>query len=197
MDNRYTSKSATMDIVAPNTNAHPHGISLKDWAGMQKKILGWEVTAADSRVIDCVKDQGWNIDSSRTHHVLQHALSKHSVPKNQFDFFVMTDLELSKLPFDSVIKIIKAQLRSVKVGGYFALMSYYLNVTKPRRQLTGTYPENILQVFQQELADVAKVECVSNVYHEPINVFDPVSQEMIEGANFLFVHPNIRYFVWN
>ena len=116
------------------------------------------------------------------------------MPKSQVDFFVITDLELSKFPLDMFFKLVEKQYKNSSTGGYIACLSYYINSRKQYAGLGDSYSKNISMVFNQELSFAARLENYSQVFDRPI---DPVvNNQLVEGANFIFVHPNIRYFLW-
>lgn len=164
------------------------------WYQLQKDNQGWEKIEPDSVVVDLIADKKWCLDLSYCHDSLRSLLEPHHVSKSQTDFFVVTELELSKFPLEAVFKLIHTRYNHACVGGYVALLSYYLTSNKKYCNLSGSYSENINQVFVDNFDYVNKLENKSCVIDFPI---DQVKDgQLIEGANFIFVHPNIRYVLW-
>jgi hypothetical protein len=106
----------------------------------------------------------------------------------------LTDIELGKLPLETFFKLVRKKYNDSKFGGYIAVLSYYLNTNVVRHDLQGSYSENIAQVFSENLSYVNRLENLSSVTDFPIN--KTKNNVLIEGSNFIFVHPNIRYFLW-
>jgi len=165
-----------------------------DWYKLQQDFQGWNGITPDETVINRLSDKNWSIDTKHCHLSLKQSLSKFSNETGSSDFFILTDVEIGKLPLDVFFKIVKKKYESSKHGGYIAILSYYLNVKVSDPSLTGSYKENIETVFSNNLSYVSNLENVSDVVDFPINIV--VDDELVEGANFIFVHPNIRYFLW-
>lgn len=166
-----------------------------DWYKLQQEYQGWAEIRADYDVLHRVQNQKWSFDIQHCHKSLANLLTTHAcTKKTHTDFFVLTDLELSKLPLETLFKIIKFKYEQSSVGGYVAILSYYINNQKRLEKLGDSYPTNIDTVFRENFSYVRKIECVSNIIENPIDVI--VDGQLLEGSNFIFVHPNIRYFLW-
>jgi hypothetical protein len=61
--------------------------------------------------------------------------------------------------------------------------------------LTGSYSQNIDTVFRKNLSFATHIEQYSTVIDYPVKVANSEGT-MREGSNYIFVHPNIRYFLW-
>ena len=165
-----------------------------DWYNLQKKFQGWDIIQSDTNVVNVVSQSNWCLNLDHCHQSLKNLLEKYHVPKPQVDFFVITDLELSKLPLDIFFKLIEKQYKNSSTGGYIACLSYYINARKQYAGLGDSYSKNISMVFNQELCFADRVENHSEVFDCPIK--EVVDGKLVEGSNFIFVHPNIRYFLW-
>jgi hypothetical protein len=172
---------------------HPF-VTVPDWYKLQQQIHGFSEIQPDQEVIDRLANKNWNIDLTHAHTNLKNKLAPYSVPKSSLDFFVMTDMEISKFPLEMIFKIIKSKFESCTNGGYISLLSYYLVSKTKYPKLTGTYSDNIDTVFRENLKFVTEIEDKSVVIDEPINVVR--NGRLYEGNNFIFVHPNIRYWLW-
>lgn len=164
-----------------------------DWYQLQKNIQGWDEIGPDQKIINLISNKAWSLNLDHCHDNLRNKLQQYHVEKPYTDFYVITDLELSKLPLSMVIKLIKHCYEQSQVGVYVALLSYYLN-SRERYNLADTYKENIARVFEQKFSFAANLDDHSCVLEYPIN--EVRDGQLYDGANFIFVHPNIRYFLW-
>jgi hypothetical protein len=165
-----------------------------DWYKLQKDFQGWKTIEPDAEVTAIVSQKKWCLNLDYCHSSLKNLLEKYHVPKTKVDFFVITDLELSKLPLDIVFKLITHHYNNSSTGGYIACLSYYLNPRKNYTGLSNSYSTNIDTVFRSALSFVDQIENRSVVTDHPINKL--INGQLVEGSNFIFVHPNIRYFLW-
>lgn len=167
---------------------------IEDWYQIQKEYQGWNEILPDYKIIELVAKQSWSLNLKHCHKNLRDKLKPYHVEKSEIDFSVITDIELSKLPLKFIFKMIKNEYQTAKVGVYVALLSYYLN-TPPYNNLPSVpYSENIATVFKQNLSFANQIENKSCVIDNPITKSN--CNILIEGSNFIFVHPNIRYFLW-
>jgi len=167
---------------------------LHPWHQLQKDHQGWEHIAPDLFLVDLLSNKDWCLDLTYCHDSLRVLLEPHHVNKAQTDFFIITELELSKLPLDILFRLIRTQYNNSESGGYVALLSYYITSNKKYCDLNGSYSENINKVFVDNFDYVNKLENKSSVIDFPINQIK--DGQLLEGTNFLFVHPNIRYLLW-
>ena len=165
-----------------------------DWHKLQKDFQGWNIIQSDADVVNVVSQNNWCLNLDHCHASLKNLLEQYHVPKPHVDFFVITDLELSKFPLDMFFKLVEKQYKNSSTGGYIACLSYYINSRKKYSGLGDSYSKNISMVFDQELSFAARIENHSQVFDRPID--EVVDGQLVEGANFIFVHPNIRYFLW-
>lgn len=165
-----------------------------DWYSLQKNFQGWDEIRPDHDVLTKLQDRRWSMDLTHCHENLKRLLREVDVAGDQQDFFIITDLELSKFPLHMFFKIVEKKYQKSRYGGYIAALSYYLNPRRPDHDLSGTYSENIDRVFRSNLHFANKIECVSQVNDDPISIV--VDNRLLEGTNFIFVHPNIRYYLW-
>ena len=93
-----------------------------------------------------------------------------------------------------LFKLFRNQYLKSQVGGYIAVLSYYINSKTRYNNLGNSYSKNIEQVFGQGLSFANKIENQSCVTDYPILVTK--NGQLLEGSNFIFVHPNIRYLLW-
>jgi hypothetical protein len=165
-----------------------------NWYNLQKDFQGWQIIKPDADIRNLVSKNNWCLNLDYCHSSLKELLIQYHVPKSVVDFFVITDLELSKFPLDVFFKLVKHQYENSSIGGYIACLSYYINSRKSYIGLGNSYCDNINTVFQNELYFASRIENCSVVVDYPINKLS--GDVLIEGTNFIFVHPNIRYFLW-
>ena len=165
-----------------------------NWYQLQQDIQGWNEIKPDQDVVDRLAGKHWNINLSKCHDNLKQKLLPHIVKKSELDFFVITDLEFSKMPLNVLFKYYKDCYKKSKFGIYISVLSYYINSPTKYKHLTDTYSKNIDLIFRENLNFVNRIENVSDVNDWPINIVKDNS--LIEGSNFIFVHPNVRYFLW-
>lgn len=163
-----------------------------NWYNLQKNVQGWDEIKADYEIINLVNDNKWSVDTSLAHNNIK---DKVKTSNKTADFFILTDIEYSKCPLPMLIEIIKHKYEQCRVGGYLALLSYYLNSTKPNKTLPESYKDSIDIFFKKEFSFANKIQQKSTVIDNPIEVKNN-NNVLVEGNNFLFVHPNIRYFLW-
>ena len=166
----------------------------RDWHDLQKKNQGWDRISADNDLVNMISSKNWNLDLKYCHGSLKKLLSPLSCNKQNIDFFVITDLELGKFSLEVFFRLVRSKYESSTVGGYISMLSYYLKTTKRQHDLAGTYSENIDKTFRKNLQYVKNLQCLSVVQDHPIDHL--VHGKLLEGANFIFVHPNIRYLLW-
>lgn len=172
---------------------HPHN-SVPDWYRLQQRIFNYSNISPDQAVTDRIVRQGWNLDLKLAHSNLQKCLQPHHVNKDKVDFFVLTELELGKWPLPTLFRLINHKIDSVQVGGYVSILSYYINNTQSHDCLTDSFKDNIELVFKRNLKNIRQIENVSVVQDYPINVVK--DDALVEGSNFIFVHPNVRFWIW-
>jgi hypothetical protein len=165
-----------------------------DWYKLQKDFQGWDAIQPDIDVVNIVSKNNWCLNLDHCHASLKNLLEKYHMPKEQVDFFVITDPELSKFPLDVFFKLVTKHYKNSSIGGYMAHLSYYLNTRKKYSGLGDSYSKNINMVFDQELSFANRLEDCSVLLDYPITKV--INGQLVEGSNFIFVHPNIRYFLW-
>ena len=163
------------------------------WYHLQKKIQGWNEISADQGILDLVESNDWCVDVSYAHDNLRRRLA-HRISCRP-DFFVVSHLQLGKLPIETITDIVRQQFDSARCGGYVALLSYYLNSIRRYDCMGDTYSQTIDLVLRQLWEFSPGIENVSTMTDYPI--LNALRHErLIEGTNFLFVHGNVRYFLW-
>ena len=164
----------------------------QDWYKIQKDFHQWNMIPQDQLVYERLKSKNWKINFEHCHYALKELLQESECPRNKDpDFYVITNIELSKKPLGELFALYKECYDRSTCGVYVAALSYYLEPEYPRPELSGLYSENIDQVFRENFSYVDSVENCSTVIDVPLN-----DNPVIEGTNYIFVHPNIKYFLW-
>lgn len=168
---------------------------IEDWYKLQKDYGSLDQIPADLFVYKQICDYNWKINFKHCHYSLQNMFKDNTSYNKDYDFGIITDIELSKLKLNQLIKLVKHMYTESKYGIYFSALSYYLNPNNTDKNLSGMYSQNINTVFLELLNFVDRIENYSEVYDYPLQT-RWINNELHEGANFIFVHPNIRYFLW-
>ena len=130
------------------------------------------------------------------HYSIKHLLDAFECEADQQpDLYIITDIELSKNRLEELFAFYQDCYNKSKRGIYIAALSYYLSPLNFDETLSGTYSENIDTVFRKNCAFADRIENLSTVIDHPLQLAHR-QHFMIEGANFIFVHPNIKYFLW-
>ena len=167
-----------------------------DWYKLQKDSQSWDAIPQDLLVYDRLKLSNLKINFDYCHYGLRNLLEHLICPDNQKpDFYIITDIELSKKPLGELFTLYKECYDTSTCGIYLAALSYYLEPDKVRPELTGLYSENIDLVFRENFAYASKVENCSTVIDFP-QAEAQKENFFKEGVNYIFVHPNIKYFHW-
>lgn len=167
-----------------------------DWYKLQKEHQGWDNIHPDVVVAEKLRPMNLSINFDYCHYSLKDMLSEfeHTSESNP-DFYIITDIELSKKPFSELFALYRECYNKSIKGIYIAALSYYLEPDCVDPRLTGPYSKNIDTVFRKNLSYASQVEEYSTVMDYPLLVANKQGT-MIEGRNFIFVHPNIKYFLW-
>ena len=83
---------------------HPHR-SVNDWYNLQKRIWNFEEINPDKEIIEKISDENWKVDLSLAHKNLKTKLAEYDNKNDPPDFFIMTDIEISKFPIETFFKI--------------------------------------------------------------------------------------------
>lgn len=167
-----------------------------DWYKLQKDAQGWDNIDPDKVVTEILSPLGLLINFEYCHYGLKNMLDNFVCPPNtQPDFYIITELELSKRPLPELFELYRTCYNSSRVGIYIAALSYYLEPDYVDPSLTDCYSKNIDTVFRKNLDFAFKIDNYSTVINYPI-LAAKKHNFMQEGANYIFVHPNIKYFLW-
>ena len=120
------------------------------------------------------------------------------VSSEKFDFFINCDMEFGKLPVDVLEQTIKQQYQTSTQGGYIAFQSYYLNWQNDtqfnRLDLDDSMDRAVVQWVERYLG-------INNYTNECLQIDNPLTNvtdngEIIAGADFMYTHGNIRFWLW-
>lgn len=167
-----------------------------DWYKIQKDVQGWENIPADQILAERLAPLDLLINFDYSHYAIQNLLGQFRCSGDQApDFYVITELDLGKRPLDQLFELYRECYQHSRVGIYFAVLSYYLEPKTIYPHLTGPYSKNIDIVFRENLSYADRIENVSTVIDYPL-IQAEKDGYLTEGSNFIFVHPNIKYFLW-
>jgi hypothetical protein len=167
-----------------------------DWYKMQKDIQGWDTIPPDDVLASRIAPMELSLNFDYCHYSIKKLLGEFKCKSDQQpDLFIITDIELSKLRFDELFGLYQDCYNKSKRGVYIAALSYYLSPMNFDETLSGSYSENIDTVFRMNCAFADQIENLSTVIDNPLQLAHQQGH-MIEGNNYIFVHPNIKYFLW-
>lgn len=167
-----------------------------DWYKMQKDAQGWQNIPPDLALANRLMDLDITINVDHCHYGLANLLHTKTVPHGAAaDFYIITDIEISKWPMSKLFDLYHRCYDSSRMGIYVAALSYYLNPERTDAGLVGSLRANIDWVFRDRLPRATMIENWSTVKDDPIGEAR-IAHYLEEGANYLFVHPNIRYLLW-
>jgi hypothetical protein len=161
-----------------------------DWYELQKVNQKWDLLEIDKFVFNKIPNN-FSVNVKYAHSSLKNLYN--NLDKNN-DFYIISDLSISKFPLENIIKIIKKLYNLSNFGVYVSLLSYYITPKKNLSDLPDSYEESLKIYFEEKFSFANKIENYSVVSDNPLNLLK--NNHLIEGANFIFVHPNIRYFLW-
>jgi len=170
----------------------------KDWKVLQQQYCWFEDIKADAVIKRFVDSYPVEFDTEFASPDLKDYVFKNA--KLGSNFFIITDREFSKNSLTSITDTIHYKMSQASLGGYVSLLSYYLNWQK--EEVDKNYPDIFSVAIDQWIKKLPyRVENVSTVIDYPILKYDranyhPDSRGLFEGKNFLFSHPNVRFWIW-
>jgi hypothetical protein len=167
-----------------------------DWYKLQKDYQGWQNINPDMVVTEILQPLNLKINFDYCHYGLKDMLNTYQCVNDEIaDFYIITDIELSKKPLSELFSLYRNCYNKSRVGIYIAALSYYLESDIVVPLINDAYSKTISEVFKKNLDFATRIEEYSTVIDYPIAVANS-NGSMIEGANYIFVHPNIKYFLW-
>ena len=167
-----------------------------DWFKTQKDVQGWNSIPQDAKLANILAPLDLSLNFDYCHYSIKNLLGVFECSNDQQpDFYIITDIELSKRPLEELFAFYQDCYNKSRRGIYIAALSYYLSPIKVDETLTGTYGENIDTFFRKNLSFADRIENLSTVIDFPLQLAHKHGH-MIEGGNYIFVHPNIKYFLW-
>jgi hypothetical protein len=192
-----------MLISLPKTNAIAKVVPEvrrvgKDWKHLQQQICWFEDIKADAVIKRFVNAHPIEFDTEFASPDLKDYVFKNA--KSGSDFFIITDREFSKNSLLSITDTIHHKMSQASLGGYVSLLSYYLNWQK--EEVDKNYPDIFSVAIDQWIKKLPyRTENISTVIDYPILKYEranyhPDSHGLFEGKNFLFSHPNVKFWIW-
>lgn len=167
-----------------------------DWYKMQKNQQGWENIPSDIDLANILVPMSLSLNFDYCHYSIKQLLGEFEcTPNQQPDLYVITDIELSKLRLEELFALYQDCYNKSLRGIYIAALSYYLSPLNFDETLIGSYSENIDTVFRRNCLFADRIDNLSTVIDYPLQLAHEQGY-MVEGSNYIFVHPNIKYFLW-
>lgn len=166
-------------------------LSDSDWYKLQKSYHNFDAITPDIELYNRIIDKKASVDLTRSHDSLRHLLR--DMPKGR-DIIVISNVEISKLPLEKIITYVKNCYINCQFGVYVSLLSYYITPSVVDSQLPHNYSHACSKYFNNAFDFANQIENLSCITDYPI--YNSVDNHLKEGSNFLFVHPNIRYWLW-
>ena len=141
----------------------------------------------------------WQVHVEYASGDLKSYAEQHNMVNNQdFDFFIINDMEFGKLNLLELEHIIKDLYNRSRHGGYFSVQSYFLNWNNQSECCRADLDDNM---------DRAAVEWVErylgvNTYtNKSLKISDPLKNftadgRLLAGSDFMYTHGNIRFWLW-
>ena len=170
----------------------------KDWKKLQQQVCWFEDIKADAVVKRFVDEHPVGFDTEFAAPDLKDYVFKNA--KLGSDFFIISDREFSKNSLTSIVDTIHHKMSQASLGGYVSLLSYYLNWQN--EEVDKSCPDIFSVAIDQWIKKLPyQTENISTVIDYPILKYEranyhPNSHGLFEGKNFLFSHPNVRFWVW-
>jgi hypothetical protein len=192
-----------MLVSLPKTNAVAKIVpelrrEAKDWKVLQQQNCWFEDIKADAVVKRFVDTHPVKFDTEFAAPDLKDYVFKNASQGS--DFFIITDREFSKNSLASITDSIHHKMSQASFGGYVSLLSYYLNWQN--EEVDKNYPDVFSAAIGKWIEKLSyRTQNVSAVIDYPILKYEranyhPDSHGLFEGKNFLFSHPNIRFWIW-
>jgi hypothetical protein len=163
---------------------------------MQKDVQGWNNILPDKVLANILAPMDLSLNFDYSHYSIKQLLGMFEcMPDQQPDLYIITDIELSKLCLEELFAFYQDCYNKSKRGIYVAALSYYLSPLNFDDTLPGTYSENIDTVFRMNCSFADRIDNLSTVIDHPLQLAHQQGH-MIEGSNYIFVHPNIKYLLW-
>jgi|TARA_B110000503_G_C7007754_1_gene354330 hypothetical protein len=167
-----------------------------DWYKMQKDVQGWKTIPPDTVLANILAPMDMSLNFNYSHYSIKKLLNAFEcMPSHQADLYIITEIELSKLRLEELFTLYQDCYNKSKRGIYIAALSYYLSPLSFDETLSRTYSENIDTIFRKNCSFADRIENLSTVIDYPLQLAHQ-QDYMIEGSNYIFVHPNIKYFLW-
>ena len=169
-----------------------------DWKKLQQQLVGFSDIKADAivkRFVDA-SNFGFDVEYANVDNK-KHVNESNKVGNN---FFIITTQEFSKKSLKEIKHIIGQKMETATVGGYVSLLSYYMNCRDI--EVEKTMPDIFSNAVDSWIKTIPyRTENVSAIIDYPILKYERPnyhedSHGLFEGKNFLFSHPNVRFWLW-
>lgn len=171
-----------------------------NWKRLQLRYLKVDDIACDYKLkVFMQKNPQWRYHVEHASPDLKLYAEEHCiVDSNDFDFFVVNDLEFSKLSLDTLETTLQKLYNQSQHGGYFSVLSYFLNWhNRPeclRNNLSDDIDKAVVEWVEQYIG-------VKNYSNQSLKISNPQSNitddgELVTGADFIYTHGNIRFWLW-
>ena len=172
-----------------------------DWKSYQLSKLNATDIDIDSKVKNFILSHPtWRFNLTWANPDIKKFAASNQILVNdqQYDFFIICDMEFGKLPLVEIEELIREYHTVSNHGGYFAMQSYYLNwqnddaVVKP--ELSDDMDQAVPQWVEKHLS-------ISDFTNDSLKISNPLSNidsqgRLIAGSDFMYTHGNIRFWLW-
>lgn len=171
-----------------------------NWKRLQLRFLGADDIACDRELKVFMQQRpDWRYHVEFTSPDLKLFSNQNCTVDNQdFDFFVINDLEFGKLRLDELETTIKNLHQTSRHGGYFSVQSYFLNWNNDadcrRTDLSDDFDQAVVEWVKQYIG-------VKNYTNRSLKISNPLSNitedgKLLAGSDFMYTHGNIRFWLW-
>ena len=186
-------------------------LQLDDLAWKSKKTHNWKEyqlsklkasdIGIDAKIKTFVKSNPtWRFNLTWANPSIKQFASDNNVivDGDQYDFFVISDMEFGKLPLLEIERLIKYYYDVSKNGGYFAIQSYYLNWQNDTHAARPGLPLSIDSAVPRWVEQYIGVKTYTN---DSLKISNPLANvdsdgRLIAGSDFMYTHGNMRIWLW-
>lgn len=174
--------------------------STRDWRYYQLSLLGADEIDVDHRLKSFVRRHcDLAYDVSWAHPQLAQFVHENArVAHDDFDYFLITDLEFGKLPVNEIMRTIRDLYDRSRAGGYFSMQSYYFNWTNDPAYVYPDLDDDADVAAEQWIKQKLAIYSFTNeslVIKQPLNNIDSRGR-VIAGVDFMYTHGNMRFWLW-
>jgi hypothetical protein len=171
-----------------------------NWKSLQLKFLDADDIACDYKLkVYMRRRPNWKFHVEYSSPDLKLYSAEHCIVDHEdFDFFIVNDLEFGKLNLNKLENTIRELHDKSRHGGYFSVQSYFLNWNNEDQcrycNLSDDIDQAVVEWVEQYIG-------VKNYTNQSLKISNPLSNitedgKLLAGSDFMYTHGNIRFWLW-